>query len=94
MTTDIGGHLDLTELHELAGDIRKLPCRGESDLFIADDGDDEELSKYAFAKTLCAACPIAAQCLEYALRNNEPYGVWGGMTRLDRQKLRKLSRAA
>lgn len=27
---------------------------------------------------VCAKCPVKQQCLDYALKNNEQYGVWGG----------------
>ncbi len=29
------------------------------------------------AKRVCAGCPVAAQCLAYALVAGEPFGVWG-----------------
>lgn len=32
----------------------------------------------AEAKSLCAQCPVRAQCLEGALSRQEPAGVWGG----------------
>jgi WhiB family redox-sensing transcriptional regulator len=39
------------------------------------------------AKRVCAACPVAAQCLEYALANNERHGVWGGKSERERRKI-------
>lgn len=30
------------------------------------------------AKSLCADCPIRAECLAAALSRQEPWGVWGG----------------
>ncbi|WP_317891453.1 WhiB family transcriptional regulator [Saccharopolyspora pogona] len=36
------------------------------------------------AKQVCAQCPVAAQCLKWALDRGEPYGVWGGMTEQER----------
>jgi WhiB family redox-sensing transcriptional regulator len=32
------------------------------------------------AKTICAGCPVAEQCLDYALRTGQRYGIWGGMS--------------
>lgn len=43
------------------------------------------------AKRICATCPVAADCLEYAMRNRERWGVWGGLTERER---RQLERAA
>ena len=52
----------------------ELPCRnGDPDLWFADS--PAELIK---AKTLCATCPLRAECLAGALARQEPWGVWGG----------------
>lgn len=37
------------------------------------------------AKRICHECPIIAECRAYALRNAEPWGVWGGMTLVERE---------
>lgn len=29
------------------------------------------------AERVCARCPVMRQCLDYAVRRNERYGVWG-----------------
>ncbi len=41
------------------------------------------------AKNLCRGCEVRAECLEYALERDERYGIWGGMTRNDRRKLKR-----
>ncbi len=49
------------------------------------------VSKYvnlSKAKEVCASCPLALQCLEFALRNAE-IGIWGGTTESQRESLRK-----
>jgi WhiB family redox-sensing transcriptional regulator len=38
----------------------------------------EDLGDIAKAKTICAECPVMAECLEGALVRREPWGVWGG----------------
>lgn len=40
------------------------------------------------AKRVCAKCPVAAQCLEWALANDET-GIWAGTTDRDRKQLRR-----
>ena len=40
------------------------------------------------AKRVCAGCPVAAQCLAYALIAGEPHGVWGGLTTDERHLVR------
>ncbi|BDI21675.1 WhiB family transcriptional regulator [Herbiconiux sp. L3-i23] len=41
------------------------------------------------AKKICASCEVKAQCLEYALQNDERFGIWGGLSERERRKLRK-----
>jgi len=41
------------------------------------------------AKKICASCDVRAQCLEYALSNDERFGIWGGLSERERRKLRK-----
>lgn len=41
------------------------------------------------AKFLCAQCTVAAECLDYAIANEERFGVWGGMGERERRKLRR-----
>lgn len=46
------------------------------------------------AKALCARCPVADTCLDYALRHSERFGIWGGKTPKERAKIRKELREA
>jgi WhiB family redox-sensing transcriptional regulator len=41
------------------------------------------------AKKICSACEVKSQCLEYALGNDERFGIWGGLSERERRKLRK-----
>jgi WhiB family transcriptional regulator, redox-sensing transcriptional regulator len=40
------------------------------------------------AKRVCAGCPVRLQCLETALRNDERFGIWGGLSERERRRLR------
>lgn len=42
----------------------------------------------AAAKTVCAVCPVAAECLEFAVVTWQRSGVWGGKTYRDLAKIR------
>jgi len=44
------------------------------------------------AKKFCEECPVRQQCLEYALKVNEQYGVWGGLSVKERLALRDRGR--
>ncbi|MCW2749376.1 MAG: transcription factor WhiB [Aeromicrobium sp.] len=39
------------------------------------------------AKALCRRCPVIERCREHALKVQEPYGVWGGLSESDRANL-------
>lgn len=41
------------------------------------------------AKTICDACPVARECLEFALETGQEAGVWGGLTEDERRAIRK-----
>lgn len=41
------------------------------------------------AKKICSSCEVRSQCLEYALENDERFGIWGGLSERERRKLRK-----
>ncbi|MFZ4893257.1 WhiB family transcriptional regulator [Plantibacter sp. Mn2098] len=41
------------------------------------------------AKRICTTCDVRSQCLEYALQNDERFGIWGGLSERERRKLRK-----
>ncbi|OBB60946.1 transcriptional regulator [Mycobacterium sp. 852013-51886_SCH5428379] len=54
--------------------LPELPCHaGNPDLWFAESPVDLER-----AKALCVDCPIRRECLDAALRRQEPWGVWGG----------------
>ncbi|MEO5833726.1 MAG: WhiB family transcriptional regulator [Nakamurella sp.] len=39
------------------------------------------------AKLICRECPVIADCLAHALRVRESYGIWGGHTEVERERL-------
>lgn len=41
------------------------------------------------AKRICESCQVKGECLEYALENDERFGIWGGLSERERRKLRK-----
>lgn len=45
------------------------------------------------AKSVCARCPVWECCRGYALENEEEYGVWGGLSELERWELINKRRA-
>ena len=41
------------------------------------------------AKKVCVGCEVRSECLEYALANDERFGIWGGLSERERRKLKK-----
>lgn len=37
-------------------------------------------SVYRTARSICAACPVRAECLTHAIAHDERHGMWGGHT--------------
>lgn len=52
--------------------------------------DGETAGDIRLAKRVCARCDVQAWCLAYALVTNETAGVWGGMSRTERQRLKAV----
>ena len=73
----------------------ELPCQSAPQLFFDRDSTERKnesihtASRYELAKKLCWECPIRKQCLDYALRNEIEYGVWGKTTPKERAKMLK-----
>ena len=41
------------------------------------------------AKRICQACAVRDECLEYALLNDERFGIWGGLSERERRRLKR-----
>jgi WhiB family transcriptional regulator, redox-sensing transcriptional regulator len=71
-------------------------CRGvDQDIFFGKEYHGEQRHRPSLtsieirrAKAICAVCPVLWDCFSYAMANEEEYGVWGGTTRRERQRLR------
>ncbi len=43
------------------------------------------------AKQVCLGCDVRQECLDYAVQNDERFGVWGGLSERERRLLKKRS---
>lgn len=66
-------------------------CRNVEDreIFFPSRGDSTRP-----AKRICGGCVVREECLEYALRHNERFGVWGMASERERRRLRRARRVA
>jgi WhiB family transcriptional regulator, redox-sensing transcriptional regulator len=82
-----------TEAHE-----RALPAEGDALSWQADSLCAQTDPEAFFpekggstrdAKKICGSCEVRTQCLQYALANDERFGIWGGLSERERRKLRR-----
>jgi WhiB family redox-sensing transcriptional regulator len=74
----------------------RAACRGQSaaSFFppLQFEPKDLRVSRERAAKSVCRTCPVADECLDYALRTREPHGVWGGLNEVERRGLLQRDR--
>lgn len=70
-----------------AWQAQALCAQTGADFFFPEPG-----SSVREAKRICGMCEMRAACLEYALDNDERFGVWGGLSEKERLELRRASR--
>lgn len=60
-------------------------CLGvDPDLFFPERG-----ASTREAKEVCRGCEVRGECLEFALRNGEKFGIWGGLSERERRRIRR-----
>jgi WhiB family redox-sensing transcriptional regulator len=58
-------------------------CRGmDHEIFFPPRGSNARLEK---ALETCSVCPVATECLEYALGTKQDVGIWGGKSTRQRR---------
>ena len=66
----------------------RAACQGlDPNLFFPDEGSYVGVER---AKQTCGTCPVAWECLSYAVYTNQTEGIWGGTTRGERRRYRRL----
>jgi WhiB family redox-sensing transcriptional regulator len=69
----------------------KAACRDieNPDIFFAEHpGANKSTNE---AKKICKQCPVRIDCLEYAITNDERYGIWGGVSPGGMSEYRRLN---
>lgn len=68
-------------------------CRDEDPVLWFPRADDErhydkQVRAYTMtAKAICNLCPVQLTCLKHAIKADERYGIWGGLTEREREKI-------
>lgn len=82
-------HFETTTPAGIAWQDRALCAQTGADFFFPEPG-----SSVREAKRICGMCEMRSACLEYALANDERFGVWGGLSEKERQALGRTGRSA
>lgn len=70
--------------------MERAACRGRpTSLFFSEDESDVRE-----AQRICAFCPVRRECLDYAIVNHIPDGVWGGLDERERRRWARQQRIA
>lgn len=88
-----GGRPTLTLLPIIDGEViveepnwqeRALCAQTDPEAFFPEKGGSTRE-----AKKVCLGCDVRGECLQYALDNEERFGIWGGLSERERRKLKK-----
>jgi WhiB family redox-sensing transcriptional regulator len=69
---------------ELSWQERSLCAQTDPEAFFPEKGGSTRE-----AKKVCIGCEVRSECLEYALANDERFGIWGGLSERERRRLKK-----
>ena len=69
---------------ELSWQERALCAQTDPEAFFPEKGGSTRE-----AKKVCVSCEVRAECLEYALENDERFGILGGLSERERRKLKR-----
>jgi WhiB family redox-sensing transcriptional regulator len=91
--TDLAANLSSVELATVFGlpdeqswQERSLCAQTDPEAFFPEKGGSTRE-----AKKICVGCEVRAECLEYALANDERFGIWGGLSERERRRLKRVS---
>ncbi|MBQ9916633.1 WhiB family transcriptional regulator [Microbacterium sp. NPDC016588] len=76
--------IDSVEENTLAWQTDALCSQTDPEAFFPEKGGSTR-----DAKRICTSCDVKSECLEYALQNDERFGIWGGLSERERRKLKR-----
>jgi len=76
--------IPLLEIEETSWQERALCAQTDPEAFFPEKGGSTRE-----AKRVCGSCEVRVECLEYALANDERFGIWGGLRERERRRLKK-----
>jgi WhiB family redox-sensing transcriptional regulator len=82
--TICGMHIESIAAPDLSWQEQALCAQTGAEFFFPEPG-----SSVRDAKRICGLCEMRPACLQYALANDERFGVWGGLSEKERLSLRR-----
>lgn len=61
----------------------------DPDIFFPLSASGASTPQISEARRICARCTVRRECLDFAMRNGEMHGIWGGTTPEDRVRARR-----
>ena len=80
------GLVPLSDTEELGWQEQALCAQTDPEAFFPEKGGSTRE-----AKKVCLSCEVRVDCLEYALEQDERFGIWGGLSERERRRLKKLA---
>jgi WhiB family redox-sensing transcriptional regulator len=71
-------------VNELGWQERALCAQTDPEAFFPEKGGSTRE-----AKRVCLSCEVRVECLDYALANDERFGIWGGLSERERRRVKK-----
>ena len=82
----VSGAYDENEQDPLAWQADALCSQTDPEAFFPEKGGSTRE-----AKKICSQCTVRSECLEYALANDERFGIWGGLSERERRRLKRIA---
>ena len=84
MSTNVLVSLPDGDDEEMSWQERALCAQTDPEAFFPEKGGSTRE-----AKRICQGCEVKGECLEYALHNDERFGIWGGLSERERRRLKR-----
>lgn len=68
--------------------VSRAACRDEDPSLFFPGQHASSLEMHR-ARLICERCDVQAECLGYALSNNEHFGIWGGKSERERKRIKR-----
>ncbi|MDR0950337.1 MAG: WhiB family transcriptional regulator [Candidatus Ancillula sp.] len=84
----VGSLFDVAEADKgLSWQYEALCSQTDPEAFFPEKGG---VTRDRDAKRVCNVCPVQGECLEWALKNDERFGIWGGKSERERRALKAV----